>query len=176
MPVFLSTEPSSSLSQREVNIKQFIQRSYYADMQIYLSGLCLLLTSYIITSRHPTLSEHHGRELPVIHLQPQFASWPGSITTVLIIWLQAVPWLNQLQRGCRHIGVTPANPVSCEDLQFPDHSSSPVLLACSNLKRMTNTTSKVTICSSPLWKGQKSRAPVRDRLETALRQVIWGQY
>ena len=161
MPVFLSivpsSEPSSNCSQIEVEYKTVYPEKVlcrYANTSKWTSSLIEFM-SYFITSRYPTLSEYCGRELPVIHLQPQFASLQQLITTVLIIWLQAVPWLNQLQTSCRHVGVTSANPVICEDLQLPDHSSSPVLFACANLKRMANTTRKVIICSSPLWKGQK---------------------
>lgn len=130
--------------------------------------------TYFITSRYPTLREYCGRELPVIHLQPQFSSSHRLIITVLIIWLQAVPCLNQLETSCRHIGVTSANPVICEDLQLPDHSSSPVLFVWADLKRMANTTRKVIICSSPLQKEQKSWAPVRHRLDA--RKMLWNEW
>lgn len=169
MPVFLSivpiSEPSSNFSQIEVEYKTIYPEKLlcrYANTSKWTLSLTELM-SYFITSRYPTLSEYCGGELPVIHLQPQLASLHRLITTLLIIWPQALPWLNELQTSCRHIGVTSANSVICEGLL---HSSSPVLFACTNLKRMANTTRKAIICSSPLWKGQKSRAPVRYRLDT----------
>lgn len=180
MPVFLSivpsSEPSSNFSQIRVEYKTIYPEKLlfrYANTSKWNSSLTELM-SYFITSRYPTVSEYCGRELPVIHLQPQFSSLHMLITTVLIISLQAVPWLNQLETSCRHIGVTSANPVICEDLQLPDHSSSPVLLVWANLKRMANTTRKVIICSSPLRKGQKSWAPVRHRLDA--RKMLWNEW